>query len=496
MVNNRILSVALSNIKNVESGYAEFSEKKDIENGILDGVSDGVLGFYGPNGSGKTTIVDAFEILKDFSLHRPVYSFEDSSLSKRVLGKFDYYLTLGKTSGSVEYEFLINYENHPYKVRYSFELIRQDDLVLIAGEHLLVFRYFPESKTPFKYPFAPIDVDYRNDSFLTLYDGVKHNEGKIFSFPVQGTHEFEAMLRLSAEKTFCSRSGTSFLFSEENINYLQSHKKPDVRIVGGVLRALSSQLKYRLFVSSDKLAAGSNLGKSALFGIFFDPEDGQEVHGLFSRADEPFFIDKKLLSGYEQMVKEINTFISSFVPGFQLCLDVHQKEIREGETTKIEIDIYRLIGDNRLPLSQESAGLKQLVNLSMAFVYAYGEPSAWLVVDELDAGVFETLWADIVETQSREGKGQIIFTAHNLAPLERIAPSSIVFATNNPQKRYISFKGSVKKSNNLRLLYVRALRLGWRGEDLSNGFEQQDIGAALWDAYRAIDKLRLKNKEA
>ena len=480
MQKNRILSVRLSNIKNVEEGYAEFPEKRKINNGDLEDNSAGILGFYGPNGSGKTTVVDAFQLLKEFSLDRPLYSLGEEQ--KRIKSSFDYLLTLGKEKGSVEFEFLIFAKETPYKVNYSFDIVRNGSFVSIAAEHLLVSRFYPEAKTPFKYPFAPLDVDFSNNMIAHLYDGVKHRGSTKTVLPSQGTTEYDTMLRLSTVKGICIVRGTSFVFSNENIQYLRQHSNADVRAVGEVLRELKQQLGYRLFVFPGVLVARSRLGESAQFGICYDPKNKEEVHGLFYRFDKPFLIPENLLFAYEQTIDGVNRFISSFVDGFELGLEIKEKQVSSNGSASLRINIYRFVNGEQLPLSQESAGLKQLINLAMGFVYVYGDSCGWLVVDELDAGVFEMLWADIIEAQSKEGKGQILFTAHNLAPLECISPSSIVFTTSNPRNRYVTFSGITKKTNNLRHLYLRALRLGWEGDDLSNGFDRQDIGAALWDA--------------
>lgn len=57
------------------------------------------------------------------------------------------------------------------------------------------------------------------------------------------------------------------------------------------------------------------------------------------------------------------------------------------------------------------------------------------------------------------GKGQLIFTSHNLYPLETLESNSIVFTTTNPSARYTRIK-SVRATNNLRSMYLREVILG------------------------------------
>ena len=72
---------------------------------------------------------------------------------------------------------------------------------------------------------------------------------------------------------------------------------------------------------------------------------------------------------------------------------------------------------------------------------------------------FEFLLGEILQVISVHGKGQLIFTAHNLRPLECLPSSCLVFTTTNPDNRYIKFRGS-GASNNLRSQYLRAINLG------------------------------------
>ena len=57
---------------------------------------------------------------------------------------------------------------------------------------------------------------------------------------------------------------------------------------------------------------------------------------------------------------------------------------------------------------------------------------------------------------SEKGKGQLIFTSHNLRPLETLDKGCIAFTTTNPENRYIRLS-NVKATNNLRDFYYRSI---------------------------------------
>ena len=70
-------------------------------------------------------------------------------------------------------------------------------------------------------------------------------------------------------------------------------------------------------------------------------------------------------------------------------------------------------------------------------VSAYNQPSVCLVVDELDAGIYEYLLGELLGELQKEMKGQLIFTSHNLRVLEKLDYKNIICSTINPKNRYI-----------------------------------------------------------
>ena len=93
-------------------------------------------------------------------------------------------------------------------------------------------------------------------------------------------------------------------------------------------------------------------------------------------------------------------------------------------------------------------------------------------------GIFEILLGSLLQISQESGKGQLIFTSHNLRPLEVLNDENIIFTTTNPKNRYINLKG-IREDNNLRDTYIRALKLGGQDESLSTEFKESHIRIAL-----------------
>ena len=112
-----------------------------------------------------------------------------------------------------------------------------------------------------------------------------------------------------------------------------------------------------------------------------------------------------------------------------------------------------------------------------------------MAIDELDSGIYEFLLGELLEVFSTGARGQIIFTSHNLRPLEILDKENIIFTTVNPENRYIR-KTDIKPSNNLRDVYLRNIQV-LEGEDSlykpTNTFEIQK-------AFRKARKMNFESE--
>ena len=101
----------------------------------------------------------------------------------------------------------------------------------------------------------------------------------------------------------------------------------------------------------------------------------------------------------------------------------------------------------------------------------------------LFAGIFEYLLGEILQIFEESGKGQFIFTSHNLRPLEVIDKKFLYFTTTDPNRRYTQLK-RIGKTNNLRNIYFREIILGGE-EDIYNKTKRYKIVQAMKKAEAA-----------
>ena len=87
---------------------------------------------------------------------------------------------------------------------------------------------------------------------------------------------------------------------------------------------------------------------------------------------------------------------------------------------------------------------------------------------------------------SKYGKGQLIFTSHNLRPLEVLKKDCLIFTTTNSKNKYIRYS-NIKNNNNLRSVYMRSLIIGGQSEIVYEETNSFDIVRAFKQAGRITD---------
>ena len=82
-----------------------------------------------------------------------------------------------------------------------------------------------------------------------------------------------------------------------------------------------------------------------------------------------------------------------------------------------------------------------------------------------------------------KAKGQLIFTSHNLRPLEVLENEFLIYTTVNPENRYIK-SAYIKNTQNTRLSYLRSIKLGGQKEKLYNETNIYEMELAMRRAGR------------
>lgn len=195
------------------------------------------------------------------------------------------------------------------------------------------------------------------------------------------------------------------------------------------------------------------------------------------------FEEKELL---HRIVDQINIVLNKIIPGLQIVVKEHGKQALDSGEDGWKVELMSKRDDlPEIPIRMESEGIVKIISILSVLIQAYNQPSVCLVIDELDAGIFEYMLGELLDIFNTDGKGQLIFTSHNLRALEMLDKENIVFSTVNPNNRYIRMK-NVRESNNLRKQYIKALTLGGQDEVIYDETNSLKIARAFRKAGKSI----------
>jgi AAA15 family ATPase/GTPase len=154
----------------------------------------------------------------------------------------------------------------------------------------------------------------------------------------------------------------------------------------------------------------------------------------------------------KEAIDQFNIVVPAFLPGLKIGIAVNSDESTSGGNTVFELT--SIINGYEIPLRSESDGTKRIISICNDLFACYNDDSVVLAVDEFDAGIFEYLFGEIIDVMDQGAQGQMVFTSHNLRPLEVLSSRGLILTTTDPDNRYEFFKG-VRATNNARDMYLR-----------------------------------------
>ncbi|MDD3307192.1 MAG: AAA family ATPase [Acetobacterium sp.] len=454
----RMQSMTIKNIKNVKSGVADFPSYKNET--YFDGHSE-ILGLYGQNGSGKTTLINMAGILKRILSGKPLpettIELMDCNEQESALSCV-FYIEKNKTDRYLAY--------------YQLVLRKTDDAQVAIIEEKLSYKNLNEIEGKRKTRKLIIGFDWIETITVKPKEKFKDLKNRNVSRSVA----FKIAMALAAERK------TSFIFSPEISRQFSNDLKDETEVM--LIEALKTFGRRSLCViENDRL--GSILMNILIpFSFRIDSKTGS-AHGEYPLAltgdtlinEEEYELTKKI-------IQQINVVLSKIVPDLQLEVLEKSSEYSKNGEKKIRIELVTERYGRKVSLKNESDGIVKIISILSSLIAVYNRPSFCMFVDELDSGIFEFLLGEILKVMSEGGKGQLIFTSHNLRPLEVLNANNILFTTSNPEKRYV-YLPNIKKTNNLRDVYLRTIYMGGNDDQL---YLETDA-AAMRKAFRKADGL-------
>lgn len=468
----RIAKIELNHFKSVNHGEIIMNcGKKHIPYG----TKADILGIYGQNGSGKTSVIEAISILKSLLSGNSImdiysdcidvsadYSELEFTFDVQYPDKEDDYPT-NSDIRKIVYCFKLKAVEKGKKTQSSFINKIPDEVsqfiptyekrIMVFDEVLQVGGTIHRKKTPLK-PF----LDCRTAE-LTPATKIGLLLGKM---------DEEKRIAVQVNKKLASERSQSFLFMEEMMDMYEVYS--DYSDYYQMLLELNYYAEDYLQVFDSKVSGLVNLSYILPLSVYGDiiPLD----------LTRSMVVNDDILKAITAIINSISVVLSEIVPGLKIAVKTGAETSDEEGSKAHYFELIAIRNGVELPLRCESDGVRKLIASLNCLIRAFTEQSVTIAYDEFDAGVFEYLLGEILQILQASGKGQLIFTSHNMRPLEVLKKEYVYFTTIDPDNRYIKLK-NLGETNNLRRVYYREIALHEHYDNLYSETKRAKIVSAL-----------------
>ena len=456
----RIKKAILKNFKSVEYGEITFNCGRQF---VPYNTESDILGIYGQNGSGKTAFIEALAILQVLLAGgsvRDVYA--DCIAVDKEYAELEFVFDLQYPDGNIR------------EATYSFCLKKQEKTLDEIRE---AYKDAPED---IEIPDSEMKVIVFNEKFYLLWENASKKQLIIDTSSEQtaftpdtkrkalaGTGK-RALVSLDVNKQLASIKSKSFIFLYDTLSVF--NENDNSCIFFRTLIELRLFAQHYLYVVDTKSSGFIRLN----LAMPIYTRGGR----ILLNIRQPISIPENIYEEVKEEIRNISVVLTQLVPG--LAIDV--KKLSDTLTKKGDPASIIMLVANRdgkeLPLRDESDGVRKIISVLSLITAAFNEQSVTVAIDEFDAGIFEYLLGEILQAFEESGKGQFIFTSHNLRPLEVINKKFLYFTTTNPKNRYIRLK-NIAATNNLRDTYFREILLNEQEEEIYNRTKRHKIIDAL-----------------
>jgi len=422
----QIKSISLVNFKNVVSGSVDFKNN--------------ILGVYGQNGSGKTALIDALEIFQAVARGEVLPPFVENLI---MCGKpyAECTLVFEMNNGEGVIESLVEYS---FRIQHSS-----------SGGVEVCYEQITERK-PGK----------KSKSVIVCLD--KGLQEKWISPAADWEFAYstkESSIKFEVLKEMTTREHRSLLFSKDLVDFVKSMENSPAKKLE-IVDKIRAFAQASLFVIKNNGNGPYSIDFS--FPFNFRHEEGKNLTygNVGISLVNPTVFPRPLFQLIENAFNEMNVVLQEIVPGLNVIVKNEGPQQTPDGAEGVRFELLSKKGDaDAIPLRYESEGVKKIISILSILIAVYNNQATFLAVDELDAGIYEYLLGEILNIVDEKAKGRLLFTSHNLRPLEMIKKDSLVFTTTNASNRYIRLSG-IQTNNNPRNVYLRSISLGGQKEEI------------------------------
>ncbi|MBM7453043.1 AAA15 family ATPase/GTPase [Acholeplasma morum] len=442
----KIREVEIHNVKNVKSGSVSFPyQNKDVKERQSE-----IVGIYGQNGSGKSALVNSVHILKVIMSGRSLNRDTINIINKESI------------ESTFNFEFSIDRESKHFTVFYDFKIRKNENNIPVVFYEKLAYK----------------DLTDESHSRTTIIESTEEDDSR--AFVPQVRHDELVKIKktfatdLIVSKKLAYEKSESFIFRDKSVAIFKEFENKDYR---NIISALHFFARVNLFVV--QMDHHGVINANFLIPMTMRLDDNRTIQsGEFPIEFGINKLEEKNLDVFKRLIDQMSVLINAIVPGMTLIYKEYGKETSKNGDLEYSIELLSKRGDLEIPIKYESDGIKKIISILSALIAMYNRESICVAIDELDAGIFEYLLGEILKVISDTGKGQLLFTSHNLRALEVLNKDSIYFSTTNNMNKFIRFS-NIKNNHNLRNVYLRTIEIGGQKECVYEETDPYEIGRAF-----------------
>lgn len=382
------------------------SKKFDVSNSHVKAI-------YGPNGAGKTALVYAVEIYKNLVMNSD-------------------YLAMSNATGALDN--LINQKSNRFIIEMYFAVLNKEQQLDSVYSHKIVLEKASER-------YSITEERLRKLTGLQLNNEDKYNpifwtqNGEIIELVKEGGEEKikNVSMNLLDKQSFLA----ILLANSLKDKTFDLGQKLGVALIYTVMFALNITI---LMQDLDKNYINFSSVTSQIDTIQTQKKKLNDDNIFLNLLRENRIpqrqteqVAKKDFEKFEKYINNLCSFIKVFKEDFKT---IEIKKDENGDNYECEIILIYNDG-KRINKKYESTGIKKIIEMYSALCNV--ENGDIVFIDEFDANIHDVLLVKLVEYVMNYAEGQLIFTTHNLAPMDVLqkAKHSIDFLS--PDSRITSW---------------------------------------------------------
>lgn len=360
-----MLSFKVNGIKNIEKEIEINFYNKTLKR--FNPCGSNVKGIFGPNGIGKTSIIKGMDILRKISLNDNYLTndFNIIILDKIINKKIE--------KAKLEVEFLVIKNKKKYRYIHSITIART------STKEIKILNEKITKKDP--------NTDQVVGEIFIENGSIKNNSIDKGDLKAQ---IIDVTKNLLEKRSVVNIVKSSLLESIDLENIYYFYKKLYIKLDRG-----DSHFTYVLL---------DNILKAPM---------KDEVPFNNSVGNYDMTIPKNSLEVFEDYLRRMTKFLKIFKPNLKNI----EYEKKEGEEYYY-INILFVYNNYKVDYEFESMGIKNLFSL-FTYFRALSDDEV-VVIDEIDTSIHDIYLNKLIEFFAVDGKGQLVFTAHNITLLQTL----------------------------------------------------------------------------